>query len=616
MMRRRPLAAAVGQVLPAQQQGFGLLGIIVSLTLSAAVVGVAYTVYTVTSRESDVATSTRNLADLRSAVSASYMSAATFSGLSTQSAVYAGGVPKGLLKNGLPVDVWGGAIDITPVNIAGLSGPGNDNGYALTFEEVPASGCVDFAVHGGKGFYGVNVNNASAMTGNQINTATASALCNQGATNTVQFVQAKASPNGATQPDLNPCVTPAPQSQSVACPSGQISSVAPYGPDGITQTRSGFCNMAYGVPGWTPWTTVSNICAPICTTPSPTVTPQTQSVPGSAACPPGQTGSDTWTQAQTRTQTATYACATPVGPLNTNPATYSPWVNTGGKVGEVNTCSPTCSTRLASAPWQPNPQTQTQWASASAPCPSGQIGSHTWQVQQTQSRTAACANPAAAADPVWGGWSAWAGTGATRNDVNTCAPACVAPQPSTATQSAACPSGDTGSITEQQTTTWSCPAPTGSAVASVGPWTQVGNTCAPPPPACETPTFSNLVMIIGGEPVNPLAGPGAVHTPINSLSDCVSWATSVWGGYTGTLSSPTAFCVQMFEDIDAQIAGQTLSGQTIGSSSGSGSTRNASVRSHWGVLTYDGIYVSDMEATYTSTPGAPPFPLNGTSSCP
>lgn len=448
------------------------------------------------------------------------MSAATFSGLSTQSAVYAGGVPKGLLKNGLPVDVWGGAIDITPVNIAGPSGPGNDNGYALTFEQVPASACVDFAVHGGKGFYGVNVNNAPAMTGNQVNATTAAALCNQGAANTVQFIQAKASPNGATQPDLTPCVPPAPQSQAVACPSGQISSVAPYGSDGITQTRSAFCNGAYGSPGWTPWTTISDTCAPQCVAPAPTTATGNQS----ANCPVGQvTASGANSFGQTNTTITTYACPAPTGPYTPTVGTPSPWSPTVASM-----CAPQC---VAPAP-------TTNTGTQSASCPSGQVtvsGTTSFTQTRTQPVTYACPSPQGNYTTTPGTWSAWSPTTA-----SVCAPKCVAPGPSTKTQTLACPAPQTGSITQQQTTTYSCPSPQGSAVGTAGAWVTTSNTCttpAPPPSPCFTPTVTGLKAGYHGGGIcnngNSGACPATWSVVLTSVADCVAFYSSASPVITG-----------------------------------------------------------------------------------
>lgn len=594
---RRRLPAAVSEALP-DQQGFGLLSLIVVLALSTAVVGVAYTVYRQDAIASDASAAASSAAALGQVVRTAYASSPTFDLLTNARMTQERLWPKNVLdRNGQPVDPWGGSIQL-----AGANG----DGFALTYEGVASAACPRFVSAAATGWDDVTVNGHSVLSGRKVQPAAAALLCSQAATATVQFLGNKGT-GTATLPTLTSCVPPVPQTQTIAV-AGELSDVPPYPASCLNQQRDAFCANPYALPAWGAWTNTTSTCAPVCVQPPPTLTPQTRTVPSSVSCPAGQTGSDTWTQNQTRTQSVVHTCSTPIGPVVDQSATYSPWVNSGGRIGEVNTCAPTCATRLPTAPWLPNPATQTRMVSGSAACPSG-VGSDTWQQQQTQTRKATCATPGAAVDPVWGAWSAWSNTGGRLGEVNTCAPPC-GPAPAPQTRTVACPSGQTGSVSQSEG--WiSKPAPT--CWAASGTWSTVSSSCVtpPPPPACETPKFSNLVMIIGGEPVNPLAGPGSVHTPVSSIGDCVAWATPIWGYYTGGLN-PTSFCVQMFEDIDAKISGGALSGQTIVPLS----STSDSVRSHWGAFTYDAINVPDMIANYTVAPGAPPFPLNGTSSCP
>lgn len=479
MIRRRPLAAAVGQALPNQQAGFGLLGIIVTAALGFAVLGVAYTVYHQTSLSADAASAAASARDIANRAQAAYASAPNFDLLNNQAMSHDRlwpGCPPVLPSQvnnpppcPVPMNPWGAAVQVA----------GTASGFAVTDEQVPSASCVRLVSASATGWAGITVNGSSVMQGRTVQPSVASTLCNQAATATVQFLGGRAA--GGSMPTLTPCVPGAQQSQTVACPvAGQISSVPPYGPDGITQTRTGFCNGAYGAPGWTAWQTVADTCAPACVAPAPSVTPQSQNVPASALCPGGQTGSDTWTQAQSRTQTVTYACATPVAPLTTNPATYTPWVNSGGRIGEVNTCAPMCSTILGTPPWAP----QSQTVGAPGSCPPGQVATGSWT--QNQTRTASCANPSAATDPVWG---AWTNSGPA---TGTCTPACVVPPAQT--QQVGCPAGQIGSITQQRTA--SCPAATGP--ATWGPWTPVSSTCTtpappppPPPPPPAGPTYTS-----------------------------------------------------------------------------------------------------------------------------
>lgn len=61
------------------------------------------------------------------------------------------------------------------------------------------------------------------------------------------------------------------------------------------------------------------------------------------------------------------------------------------------------------------PSTDMQWVPRSSACPVGEAGTHTWEAEQSQSRMCTSGT--------WSAWSAWSDTGATRNLINTCAPA-------------------------------------------------------------------------------------------------------------------------------------------------------------------------------------------------
>jgi len=122
--------------------------------------------------------------------------------------------------------------------------------------------------------------------------------------------------------------------QTVTCNAGQ------YGQIINSTTVYSTCASATAVPAWgTPQITSTSGSCNAC--PSPSTATQTQNVAGSAACPAGDIGSDTWTQAQQRTQTTTTTCpaGTTALPAPTVSA-WSAWANVGGKIGEVNTCVP------------------------------------------------------------------------------------------------------------------------------------------------------------------------------------------------------------------------------------------------------------------------------------
>lgn len=358
---------------PSRMKGFSLLSIMIASALGVAVIGVAFAVYRQNTLSSDAAAAANEVATIGKRARAVYASSANLAQLSQAAALRDGVYPPTVLNHaGQPVNPWGGGIMFA----------GTATGFAVTFEGVSPAACPRFVAAAATGWDDVLVNGQSVMQGKRFSPVLAANDCSNAPNGqaVVQFQGALAA--GGALPDLVPCVPPDSQSQTVACPSGQVSAIPPYSADGVTQTRSGFCNQAYGVPGWTPWQTVSNTCTPACLAPPPTVTPQTQWVGSAAACPSGQLGSDTWQQAQTRTETLTATCASPVGPLTPQAPTYSDWVNVGGRVNEVNTCAPQCVA--------PAPQTQTLG------CPIGQTGA----IQQQ--RTATC--PSATGPAVWGAW--------------------------------------------------------------------------------------------------------------------------------------------------------------------------------------------------------------------
>ena len=493
--QRRSLTRAIENQLPAHQGGFSLLGIILVSALGAAVLGVAATAYVQNQRASNVAAATTSARDLNQRVLASYASAANFRGLTTNSAINDGLFPKSVMQSGSPKNTWDGAITLTALNVPGPAGPGSDNGFALTYENVDASTCPGFTLNASRGFYDVKINGTSAMSNHAVAPNVAANLCAKvGGPSVVQFIQAKAPPDGPTNPELTPCVVAPGQSQMVACPAGQISSVSPYSVNGITQTRYAFCNGSYGQMGWSPWINAASTCAPICTPPASIQDTASQT----ASCAAGRVtpaGAATFTQTETRT--ISYSCPAPTGAYSTNYGPYAPWTPT-----EAAACAPKCVA----------PANTTQSQSVTGSCPGGQVtasGATTFTQTQTRAVNYACPAPTGAYTTSYGGWSA--GTPAASS---VCAPQCVAPGASSynnyqwVTVNAGCPAGYSGSHTYQVqqyqtvTTSYACPSPQGAYTSStsVGGWANTGatqadsNGCvAPPPPPPVGPHWSGVV---------------------------------------------------------------------------------------------------------------------------
>lgn len=134
------------------------------------------------------------------------------------------------------------------------------------------------------------------------------------------------------------------------------------------------------------------------------------------------------------------------------------------------------------------PAAQTQWVSGSGTCPGGQVGTITFQKEQT--RAATCASETAT--PVWGSWT---DTGKQQNVVNTCYTPCVVPadQYQWVPSSAACPAGYSGTNTfeaEQKRTAY-CPSASGTPVwnawVTTGNWRNGNWQCVPPAAPCAAP---------------------------------------------------------------------------------------------------------------------------------
>jgi type II secretory pathway pseudopilin PulG len=187
-----------------------------------------------------------------------------------------------------------------------------------------------------------------------------------------------------------------------------------------------------------------------------------------------------------------------------------------------------CNTRLSAI--SPNPKEERLWVKDPLSCPPGYTGSHTREKEQRHTSTASCASPQMEIDPVWGEWSAWADTGATRNDVNSCVATCSTrlatggwPGQSetalSAVVNAGCPAGYSGAHTYQkvQVRTRSAFCADGNAAADPGyggwgAWVDTGgiqndsNTCAQTlgtwlatPVGCSYNSFANgSVGAMGG----------------------------------------------------------------------------------------------------------------------
>jgi hypothetical protein len=449
-----------------RERGFALIEAIIGAALICGLSLALYNIFQPASSSASVKTEAVRLDQLRKKVSALYITAPDFSGIAQDPS--------------LSVDTsaasWGG------VSLSSTMFTTGSDGWAATYSKVPTDACEKLVLSQLGALW-----TEIEVGGKSVSTAPAGlTLCQASATSTVRFAiwgglrgsagvgslfppgapHAPAAPVGVPMPPVGvagsstpappaptsptppapiagpvgtpapvpvappkpvypPCVAPAPGMQTVACPNGQISSVSPYGPNGISQQRVATCVAPTG-PNftWGPWTTVSDTCAPVCVAPATVNSTATQTITVNPGCPSGQTGSYHYSQNQTRTATTTYSCPAPTGPYTTNPTTYSGWVNSGGGYNVVNTCAPNCV-----VPATVNtPQSQT--ITVTLGCPSGQTGSYYYSQNQTRTATTTYSCPAPTGpyttNPTT--YSGWVNSGGGYNVVNTCVtppPACV-----------------------------------------------------------------------------------------------------------------------------------------------------------------------------------------------
>ena len=433
-----------------------------------------------------------------------------------------------------------------------------------------------------------------------------------------------------TAPD-DVCV-PHTDTRVTACPAGTTGT--------IIETQAFTCPSATGAPVPGPWSAPVNTCVPNTDPPATPCTPSTR--PGTPiACPAGQGGMISTQQSST--------CATP---------TSTPvW---GANVPTINTCSTSCvvtgnccqpedpqEQTTASCPagqfgfidyrslyecqgpttqranwgvWFPIanhcsacPAPVTSWLNDSATCPSGQSGSHTWQYRRVASYNCPYGTPNLPGITITDSPSV------IQNEVNTCAANCVAPAATVDYRDGgACPSGQTGTITEEQTTSWTCPTTTGSPVSSASGWTVSSNTCVGTcvPPAnttaqrTSTPCPPGEVGVITEEQTTSWTCPTTTGSPVSSASGwTVVNSTCVPSTCTGNSS----------ENQWVNRTGTCAANETGATAWQAGQTRNRACNSgtwdDWGAWADNGT-TQNHTSTCVPTCGAAPSSGTRTLACP
>ncbi|WP_202626451.1 type II secretion system protein [Stenotrophomonas acidaminiphila] len=522
--------------------GFGLVETLLTLgALSALSLGI-YLVLSPTSAAAKAKVEQDNLRDLSTAVDRSFGLLGSFQGVSASRVLEDGLAPTRMVDGSTLRTAWGTSVTVAPHTVNAPA-----DGFVVVYPLAPADVCPRLAAAVARDVFDIRVEGVSVFDGGQLIPSATAAACGQADTATMEFIYHSGLVSGTAVaapplvlPPSNPSVS-VPTSAPMGAPVGPAGPVGPAAPVGPVSTAPAVTPAPLPVAPPAPATPITPTTPPAPVAPAPVAPPTSV-----AACAPrtdwnyqnvncsaGSYG--TIAQRQSQPWTCPEAWDAPV------PGSWSGWTTTS------NTCTacPGSST-----------QTETRWQFTSSACPSGQLGSITWEYQQSRSRSVSYNCPAGTTSlppATLGGWSGWSNTGSTRAYSNTCAAACSAPAPSSTAisrslanenRTVACPSGQSGThaqtrtVTQSgtRTTTWACPGPTSSTSDtwggySYGTWATVSNNCAATAPSCswETDVYSLAPNFgsLDGETVSYDDGKGG---------GCYA----AWGGRSGN-SNQTAF---------------------------------------------------------------------------
>ena len=363
-----PLPFAVRQALQpsvAPARGFALIEMLALAAVSAMLAAVAWGGYQRSSERRTVASEADTVAAIARNTARTYASRGDYGALTQNSALSQGIFPARLITgNGAVANAWGGAVNLAAVS---TDGGATNNGFTITYSNVPSSACVALATTAGSGFAEVTVRDANAGSwtpagsaqasptpdaiqppglpglhdgsvlsttqASRIDPALAASRCAANSLNSVAFTYLTAAV-ARTSCVGSGSIPPVYANQGASCPMGSnglSQLVADDGPDQYqsawTQThqRDGACNASgtidYGP--WSPW--------------APTYTCADACVPVRTSLPASRTytclGTDLITTpgpaqyqhqgSQSQTVTTTQTCTTPIGPLSAPPTVSS-----------------------------------------------------------------------------------------------------------------------------------------------------------------------------------------------------------------------------------------------------------------------------------------------------
>jgi hypothetical protein len=414
---------------------FTLVEFLLTVAVAIGIAAVVYRQYSIAEADSRTVKETSSAGDISSAILRTYSGAANFGSLSTSSAINDGLVPKEMImsdRSGIN-NRWGGTITLSGVTVSGDP----NRGFSLVYTNVPSDACMKFVriVAQGGQYDTAIVNSTQVLTSRVLDDAAATTACSGNAsTIDIRYTRGNPGQGGST---LALCVPPGAVTQSVPCGTGFIGN--------MTQSRTGTCTSQYSPISWTAWVTTDSSGCVVGCAPDPT-SPQSQTL----ACSTGQSGSIS--------QQRTSYC-----PSQSGGAVWNAWTTTS------NTCCNNSTTAN-------NTQTGV--------CPTGYVtssGASSFAQTNSCSTTYACPGNTPTTNC----------TAFSPSVSSNCAVACVAPAPDTTTytQAASCPSGQvtsngTTAFTQSQscTKTYTCSGPTGTATSNSCPdstaWAPtVGSMC-------------------------------------------------------------------------------------------------------------------------------------------
>lgn len=516
--RRHPLAIACSQA-----HGFSLLEASLALAAAAAIGTAAFLVFRPSSTVAAVRVEQANLRDLSQAVETSFGLVGGFNGVTTARASADGLVPSAMTRSGSILTTWGGAVEIS----AAQAVQPND-AFAIAYPAVPSEACVSLAGAVADSVWDLRVGGHSVFTAGSLDPAALASRCSTDGGANMIFVYHSGLATGtavAATPVTNPppvvappTAPPSPPGTTVAPPVAPPVVVAPpviVAPPGVTPPPVVVTPPPVVV---TPPVVVApadfctlNPTAPACMAVAPPYTqtcqaqlpgPETQTRAGTVQgqvldCAASNYGQVNQARTPSEARTRSWFCPDENGNPSNEPwgdptaTLWTSWAVTsnGTWATTANTCAPCPG---------PSTETGTQWAPASGACPSGETGTVTWEKAQARTRTLSTVCPAGTRTlpaVTVGAWSGWSDTGATRNVVNSCAPAtCSGPSTDTRLdpRTGACPAGQTGATSwnAEQTTSRTCNAGTWS---GWGAWSDTGatsgyaSTCTPTAAPCVAP---------------------------------------------------------------------------------------------------------------------------------